>query len=139
VIPKALPHEKLAKCLTRHPLFGFFERHELTSNMRVNADETLFIEWLRNLGNGQLTEFRQLAPSTIRLSKKVVLQSPSNDRPANVQDLIDFVWDDEFFRSGQTDPSFRAILCPLNEDALAINEHVHLKNCKLIAPGEEIF
>lgn len=44
----------IAVCIQRSQIWELFQSLELTINMRVNAEEQEFAEWLSKLGNGQL-------------------------------------------------------------------------------------
>ena len=99
--------------------------------MRVNPEEMEFKSWLMDLGNGQLPRYENMPPDLILLPERVVLNEvddigingQSIKRPANENDLIDFVFDKPFNKVASYEEG-RAILCPLNEDSLNINETV---------------
>ena len=132
VCPGATRTQIIAQCINQTDLFRqAFTKFSLTQNMRVNPEEMEFKSWLMDLGNGQLPRYENMPPDLILLPERVVLNEvddigingQSIKRPANENDLIDFVFDKPFNKVASYEEG-RAILCPLNEDSLNINETV---------------
>jgi hypothetical protein len=122
VSPRALRIEKIAASINKTVLWNLFEHFKLNVNMRVNPNEVEFVDWLQKLGNGLLPGYKGLPKYTVRLPNECLIRV--ENREPTEEDLINFV----FNNSNQNDvfdnqsASNRAILCPLNEDTLRINE-----------------
>ena len=118
--------------------------------MRVTPNEIEFCEWLKSLGDGLLPRCHGLGRHVIKLpsefvSPDVILETPQCSamnqnisgmnikRPANEQDLVDFVFEKPFNKLASYQEK-RAILAPLNEDILRINETIlkHIDGTLLI-------
>jgi hypothetical protein len=124
--------EIVRQCLNQQALFeSEFDVMELNQNMRLEAGQEVYLDWLNRLGNGQLPRFEGLHPDLIELPEEFVLHDhvgtdahgQQQRRPATEQELIDFV----FGRPFNVEASYteaRAIICPLNEDTMKINELV---------------
>ncbi len=138
VIKLATKTEIIAQCINMQQIFGIFQQRALTQNMRLDQNQEAYQSWLRDLGDGRLPRYHGLHPDLILLPEQFVLQDhivnneygePSR-RPATEQDLIDFVFERPFnIEASYT--TGRAIICPLNEDTMNINELIYKQ-----LPGE---
>lgn len=124
MIPNILPTEKIQLCINQADIFSSFEIVRLKENMRVIPNEVDFTKWLVTLGDGMLPRYKELSQHSIRLPTECVLLpeklEDGNIKYPNEDDLIQFTFGDNI--NNITD--CRAILCPLNEDALRINEKI---------------
>ena len=124
ILPQALRNTVINNCIVFHPLWQKFVKLRLTINMRVNADEIAFKEFLGQVGRGELPRYKHMAPQLIRLPNELILEGRQNPitgenlRPTE-EDLIAHVYGEPFDNESR---ERRAILCPLNVDALRINE-----------------
>ena len=126
IIPRATKNELISNSIDNSALWNLFEVMPLVINMRVNPNERQFIEWLELVGNGQLPRYEGLPIDTIRLPESLMLPNVTENailRPPNENDLIEFVFGnrDAFDVENNTK---KAILTPLNIDALELNEKI---------------
>lgn len=126
IIPRATKNELISNSIVNSALWNLFEVMPLVINMRVNPNERQFIEWLELVGNGQLPRYEGLPVDTIRLPESLMLPNVTENallRPPNENDLIEFVFGnrDAFDVENNTK---KAILTPLNIDALELNEKI---------------
>jgi ATP-dependent DNA helicase PIF1 len=124
IIPRATKAELIANSITHSSLWHLFEVMQLSINMRVNHNERQFAQWLELVGNGQLPRYESLPLDSLRLPNSLLLPNVIDNniiRPSNEYDLIGFVFGEPF----DTDiNSKRAILTPLNLDALSLNQKI---------------
>lgn len=113
VVPGASRAQIVAKCVKASDLWRHFRQLCLHVNMRANANEVEYAQWLLQLGNdtlpapeNRLTEYSVALPPQL-LSKDVVCES--------FPDLFD--GEDERMQQ-------RVILTPFNEDCRLINERI---------------
>jgi ATP-dependent DNA helicase PIF1 len=131
IFPNSTRSEIVAQCINKTNLFRmYFNIVNLTQNMRLNSDQLEFCEWLQQLGNGELPRFTTLHPDIIEIPKIMLLPDITENinnititRPSSEQDLINYVFGAPFDVKNSLDKNC-AILCPLNEDTLRINELV---------------
>jgi hypothetical protein len=85
---------------------------KLTSNMRANADELSFANWLIQLGDGKLQS--ELGEDIIEIPQACVVEGS----------IVDAVFGEKILPEDMHMMHTKAILCPKNEEALGINEDV---------------
>jgi ATP-dependent DNA helicase PIF1 len=130
ILPGATKYELIANSVTRYRHWTLFEIMPLTRNMRVNADEQWFSNWLEQVGLGLIPRYEGLPNDSIRLPQDMALpnvfdQTHNLMRPPNEEDLIKFTFGSDENEDFDTNYySKRAILTPLNVDALAMNERI---------------
>ena len=111
VVPRSPPVVIIGTCLKRSPLWCEVKQFKLTQNMRARHGEEEFVEWLLKLGDGKLKSNQTNASeSTIDIPERCVVDGSLTTT------IFDHL-DEEHVKQ-------RVILCPKNEDALAINEEV---------------
>ena len=114
-------------------LWKHFKVCKLNQNMRLlqkdlNDDErkmtSEFSSWLLNIGDGAIGEPDEENPreaSWIKILPQY--QIPNNED--SIQKLIDFIYDEETLQQPTTQVlQQKAIVCPKNETADMINEHI---------------
>jgi hypothetical protein len=132
VFKRASRTEIVQQCLNQQALFRReFTEIGLTQNMRLEAGQEEYLEWLDNLGTGQLPRYEGLHPDLILLPEDVMLHDrlvPNETgeptrQAATARELIEFVYGSPFNVEASYTES-RAIICPLNTDTMLINEMV---------------
>ena len=109
VIPKRPPTVIVENCLKRSPLWPLFTKVHLKKNMRAHADQQEFASWLLKLGDNKLQSIEPTAPQG------------SVDIPSNVNIITTDIVQEVFPDLDADDLAQRAIVCPLNESTLNIN------------------
>lgn len=111
VIKKSNRLKIIESCIKSSPLWSAFKELRLTQNMRVQVDEVEFMEWLLKIGSGRDHEDK--------------IQHNVNF-PENMlsTDIISSVFGNEIDKLSADAIASRAILCPLNEDTMRINETI---------------
>ena len=111
IVPKRPRTVIVENCLKSSPLWNQFRVVHLHRNMRVNADEQMFAEWLLKLGDGTMGAEGVQVPDAIEIPKDCnVSNNIINDMfpiAADGRELADTV-----------------ILSPTNETALMLNKQV---------------
>lgn len=103
--------------LKSSPLWKYFDKLHLTENMRAsNSSERWFPEWLLQLGDGRLTNNHRLGEEVFEIPNRMVLESG--------QSLTEAVFGAELSPEHEHLYAKRAILCPKNEDCLALNTKI---------------
>ena len=132
VCKRASRTEIVQQCLNQQDLFRQeFTEIGLTQNMRLEPGQEDYLDWLNDLGNGQLPRYDGLHPDLVLLPEDVMLHDrmvPNETgvltrQAATERDLIDFVYESPFNVQASYTQS-RAIICPLNTDTMLINEMV---------------
>lgn len=100
----------ISMCLKKSLLWPQFNKLELTENVRADANEHDFKNWLMEIGNGNSRIYD--GEYMIRLPDRVVCQT----------NIVDQVFGDGPLDLLEQDRLNNAILCPTNRDSLEINE-----------------
>ena len=108
IVPRSPPAAVIEACLQSSNLWPLFKKVQLSTNMRAHADEQEFAQWLLQVGNGTL----QPAPSPFTGAIDMPSQCVVDDC------LVPHIFGD------MNDVQDKVILCPKNEDSLAMNEKV---------------
>ncbi len=109
-------------CLKSSPLWKSVKVMKLAKNMRLKGNDEAaerFAEQLLEIGEGRVPIEEDLGEYKIQVDKDFLLKEES------VKGLCNFVWND--LEDNYTDPEWlcsRAVLCPTNEAADEINEHM---------------
>lgn len=113
VVPGASRAQIVAKCVKSSELWRHFRQFRLQVNMRANANEIEYAEWLLKLGNdtlpipvNRMTEYSVALPPQLQ-SQEIVCET--------FPDLFD--GEEEAMQQ-------RVILTPFNEDCRLINERI---------------
>ena len=100
----------------RHsPLWAHVRTMFLQRNMRADAGERRFCEWLLALGDGRLPP-----PAAGRGEHPIQLPDDVVERA----ELVDAVFPEEALQAAPDQLRNRAILCPRNDESLAVNDTV---------------
>lgn len=132
VVKRATRSEVINASIKMNRLFSMFEIYKLTRNMRADGAHPEFLDFLDGLGNDTLDHPIPHFPQAIAIPDRLIVRqlqrvftdegvvTMETDVPGDEDDLIDFVFDEplESFRSN------KAILTPLNKDALECNEKI---------------
>ena len=121
---------QLQNCLKNASLWPTVKQFTLEKNMRTNPDEQEFAEWLLKLGNGELLNDNELADDIIEIPQECVVKDSTQDP---IGSLIQEVFGDSLENGDLNIICNTAILCPKNEDSLAINDRI-----VSMLPGEEV-
>lgn len=113
VVPGGSRLQILAKCVKYSILWQHFRQFRLKINMRANANETAFANWLLKLGNDELPE-----PPVRKTDFSVSLP-----RQIITQDVVSDLFPEQFDGSDIAMLQ-RVILTPFNDDCRQINERV---------------
>lgn len=106
--------EVIQTSLKSSPLWQLFVKLRLTQNMRTsNSAEQWFPEWLLQLGDGRLTNKHVFGEELFEIPSSMVLEKS--------QTLVQAVFVEELSPDCENLYSTRAILCPKNQDCLALN------------------
>lgn len=90
--------------------------------MRTNPDELEFIEFLRNLGDGSVEhEVGLYYSDMIKLPRECIIRGKNDESVGTIGDLITHTFG-EYIDPNNT--LNRAILTPLNQDSLKLNEEI---------------
>ena len=114
--------EIIAACLKMSHLWKHVKIMKLSKNMRLNGDHVdaeNFAQQLLEIGEGRAHIEEDLGQYKIKVDDAFLLAEES------VQSLCGFVWND--LQAHYTDPEWlcsRAVLCPTNEAADEINDHM---------------
>ena len=109
-------------CVKSSHLWEHFERgtHRLVQNMRTNQDDRQFAAWLLKLGNGNILPAKNAEEEEeISIPDELLLQNSDSENP-----MIDFIFGSSMSATDYRHYCSKAILCPLNEDSLKINEEI---------------
>lgn len=113
VVPGGSPAQIIAKCVKSSALWRHFRRFGLTVNMRMNAGEVEYAQWLLQLGNATLPR-----PDVMKTEFSVAIP-----RQCVSADVVPEFFPDQF---DGTDAAthHKVILSPFNEDCRLINERI---------------
>ena len=112
VVRRARPAEIIEVCLKSSYIWNYIQVYNLRLNMRANENQQVFIQWLLNLGSGQiLLKDAEPFKDCIELPQRCIL-------PQNAS-LIDAI-----FLDNENDLSSRVILSTTNDDALKMNNDI---------------
>ena len=87
--------------------------------MRTSKEETEFAQWLLELGDGNIPSVASAFPGDIEIPDKFILK-----KYGHVDSIVDAAIGKHLTVDSITDYRDKAILCPLNVDALQMNENV---------------
>jgi hypothetical protein len=123
VIEGAPLQVQAANSVKASPLFSQFTTLRLSKNMRADADQKEFADWLCQVGNGR--NF---------ISGKNEIQLPNECVSNSIEELIEFCFEDLFNNPVQKFDKLAdaALLAPRNDSVAHINELAMAK-----IPGEE--
>ena len=113
VVPGASPAQIIAKCVKSGDLWRHFHQFRLTVNMRANADEIEYAQWLLALGEGRLPP----------LEWKKTDYSVAVPAECVCEDVVTELFPDGF-NGADVSTHQTVILTPCNEDARRINERI---------------
>lgn len=117
VVPKGTRGQIVNASLIRSPLWRHVRRIRLTENMRVEADQVEFAEWLLAVGQGSHDGFPELP-----LDEGMLIQDHQ------VESLIESVFPDFSVRYSDTEYiKDRVILAPTHKEVNMINELITSK------------
>ena len=135
VVPRSPRTVIVENCIKASPLWPMFRIFKLTRNMRADADQHEFADWLLQLGNGDLDCPNNMIPGSIYI-------------PPQCNIVLDDIVSSVF--NNVTDPkslSNTVILTPTNEESLSLNNEVlkklpgvckvYLSSDKAICDNEE--
>lgn len=110
VIPKA-SKAKIIENSIKNTIKTSFKLLQLTVNMRADKDEIEFADWLLKIGNGQETNYNEIAEDLIKIPNECIVQ---NDL---IEDLYGDITDTENFKD-------ICILTTKNEFVDEMNERI---------------
>nr|XP_047137509.1 ATP-dependent DNA helicase PIF1-like [Hydra vulgaris] len=113
VVKRGQPADIVEACIKCSQHWQYVQRFSLTENMRVQAEEEEFSQWLLKLGSGTL-------PLKADGSFRGCIEIPEQCLLGENESLVDKI----FGVADKDDYAKRAILTPNNVDSLAINEEV---------------
>lgn len=113
VVPMQGKVQILEACIQKSKTWKYLTFLKLRNNMRVNAGEKEFCNWLLQLGNGSLHSNRGV--DIVDIPEKFMLRN---------QSMISFVFDTNINIDNVKTFSNNVIMCPLNEQCLAINNEI---------------
>ena len=107
-------------CVKSSVLWEHFQRgtYRLVQNMRTNQDDRQFAAWLLKLGNGNIPAVEN-EEDDIQIPQEFLLQSAGSRHP-----IVDFIFGPSINATDFNMYCNKAILSPLNEDSLKINEEI---------------
>lgn len=126
IAQRTMRNDGVTISLKRSALWPQLVKYALVQNMRANADQVAFAEWLRNLGSGVRDQRQLMEDQLIRLPDEVLFnhqqngQQPYNETVA-LHQCIDFVYEEDELTVDILRTRNRAILTPLNLDVERIN------------------
>lgn len=112
VVPHSGKVKTIEACLKYSRLWRHIYYLHLTQNMRTNSDEVEFADWLLTLGNGELSS--EIGEGYVNISADFI----------STNSLIDHVFGSNINTSDISAYSSKAIVCPLNDDCVKINNEV---------------
>jgi ATP-dependent DNA helicase PIF1 len=125
--------EIIANCFKNASTWGEMIKFELTENMRANANEIEFKNWLIQIGDGTVPASHDSDPNKIELDDRVVLnltnatsnkiQNAKNIKHSMEEKLVDYVYGDTVTAKSLIEQNI-SILSPLNVDVDQINQIV---------------
>nr|XP_047129329.1 uncharacterized protein LOC105848913 [Hydra vulgaris] len=113
VVKRGQPADIVETCIKCSQHWQYVQRFSLTENMKVQAEEEEFSQWLLKLGSGTL-------PLKAYGSFRGCIEIPEQCLLGENESLVDKI----FGVAEEDDYAKRAILTPNNVDSLAINEEV---------------
>ena len=125
--------EIIANCFKNAKTWRDMVQFELTENMRANADEIEFKNWLIQIGDGTIPSSHDSDINKIELDQRVVLnlanatanreQNAKNIKHTMEEKLVDYVYGDKVTAQSLIEQNI-SILSPLNVDVDQINQIV---------------
>ena len=128
VVPRSPRTVIVENCIKSSPLWPLFSVFKLTRNMRAEADQHQFAEWLLRLGDGNLDCPGDAIPDSIQIPQQCNIV---------LDDIVSSVF------HNVTNPrmlSNTVILTPTNDYSLALNNEVLKKlpgQCKIFLSSDE--
>ena len=122
VVKNGGKHEILNECITQWKHWNEFKIYSLTKNMRLNANETAYQEWLLKVGEGKIERALNCSEYEIKIDP---------DRIVPAHTLIDTIFNDDYMEALEK-RDFEAIansiiLTARNDEAAEINKQVFAK------------
>ena len=132
IVPHGRRVDVIESTIQMCPTWSSFQILRLTKNMRTATDSQEYADWLRKLGDGELTSNcsnADLGPDVIEIPEDFILPPG--------QSLISHVFGENgemLLPENEQELCCRAILCPKNEDCRDINYHIVTE----LMPGREM-
>jgi len=100
-------------CIKKSKLWNGFNTHKLKTNHRLDENELQHAKWLIQLGDGTLPQEPGVPQDYVKIPDDMLTDS-----------VIDDLYPKEFYPEDAKKFSERAILCPLNEQCVRLNNEI---------------